>query len=227
MQNELSSFEQFLATQKTAIPYGDFVLNIFIAATLAAILRILYVRHGRSISNREAFATNFVLLTVITVLIISIVKSSLALSLGLVGALSVIRFRTAIKEPEELTYLFLCIAIGLGLGASQVVITIIAFAIICLLILLFNFVNQTKTNLSLLQIVLSDSSGVSSQDLVDCIKKYCSSVSLSRYTESPSNLEMYLYITIDSYRDMDDMRAAIKNLHPNSEISFLENAMVC
>ena len=58
------------------------------------------------------------LITMTTMLIISIVKSSLALSLGLVGALSVIRFRAAIKEPEELTYLFLTIAIGLGFGAK-------------------------------------------------------------------------------------------------------------
>ncbi len=56
------------------------------------------------------------MLTVITLLVISIVKSSLALSLGLVGALSIVRFRTAIKDPEELIYLFFSIAIGLGMG---------------------------------------------------------------------------------------------------------------
>ena len=52
-------------------------------------------------------------------IIITIVKSSIALSLGLVGALSIVRFRAAIKEPEELTFLFICIAIGVGLGAGQ------------------------------------------------------------------------------------------------------------
>ena len=54
-----------------------------------------------------------------TLLVISVVKSSLALSLGLVGALSIVRFRTPIKEPEELAYIFLAIAIGLALGADQ------------------------------------------------------------------------------------------------------------
>ena len=52
-------------------------------------------------------------------IIITIVKSSLALSLGLVGALSIVRFRTAIKDPEELSFLFISIAIGLGMGANQ------------------------------------------------------------------------------------------------------------
>lgn len=59
-----------------------------------------------------------------------IVKSSLALTLGLVGALSIVRFRTAIKEPEELMFLFLAIAIGLGVGADQRWLTVVGTAII-------------------------------------------------------------------------------------------------
>jgi hypothetical protein len=62
------------------------------------------------------------MITMTTMLIITIVKASLALSLGLVGALSIVRFRAAIKEPEELAYLFLAIAIGLDFGAGQRVI---------------------------------------------------------------------------------------------------------
>ena len=60
-----------------------------------------------------------------TTIVITIVKSSLALSLGLVGALSIVRFRAAIKEPEELVYLFLIISTGLGCGAGQIKITFI------------------------------------------------------------------------------------------------------
>jgi hypothetical protein len=62
--------------------------------------------------------------------VIAVVQSSLALSLGLVGALSIIRFRTPIKEPEELAYLFLAIGLGLGLGANQRLITVLVFAVI-------------------------------------------------------------------------------------------------
>ena len=71
---------------------------------------------------QKEFSKNFVVLGVTTTIVIMIVKSSLALSLGLVGALSIVRFRAAIKEPEELVYLFLIIAIGLGCGANQLVI---------------------------------------------------------------------------------------------------------
>ena len=69
-----------------------------------------------------------------TLLVISVVKSSLALSLGLVGALSIVRFRTPIKEPEELAYIFLAIAVGLALGADQREVASIALPVILIII---------------------------------------------------------------------------------------------
>ena len=95
------------------------VISLALAAVLGSILGQVYIRFGHSLSNRKLFARNFLVLVVTTTLIISIVRSSLALSLGLVGALSIVRFRAAIKEPEELAFLFLAISIGLGLGAGQ------------------------------------------------------------------------------------------------------------
>jgi len=71
------------------------------------------------LSNKKDFSKIFIPLCLATTLIITIVKSSIALSLGLVGALSIVRFRAAIKEPEELIYLFLIIAIGLAFGSNQ------------------------------------------------------------------------------------------------------------
>ncbi|MCI0696355.1 DUF4956 domain-containing protein [candidate division KSB1 bacterium] len=89
------------------------------SAVLAYLLSLVYAQYGHALSNRKMFARNFVMITMTTMLIITIVKASLALSLGLVGALSIVRFRAAIKEPEELAYLFLAIGIGLGFGADQ------------------------------------------------------------------------------------------------------------
>ncbi|MDA7448584.1 DUF4956 domain-containing protein [Planktomarina temperata] len=103
-------------------------INISLVSTLsallasmvsAAILRKAYMSYGKSMNNREYFGNIFILLAVTTCSVIIIVKYSLALSLGLVGALSIVRFRAAIKEPEELVYLFLVIALGLSFGSSQ------------------------------------------------------------------------------------------------------------
>jgi hypothetical protein len=88
--------------------------------------RFLYRRYARTLSNREGFSAVFPLLTLAVILVIFVVKSSLALSLGLVGALSIVRFRAAIKEPEEIVYLFFCIAVGLALGAEYLSLAIAA-----------------------------------------------------------------------------------------------------
>ena len=109
--------------------YPDLAINLIIAAILALILERVFVSYSQTINNKKVFSKNFILIATTTAFIISIVKSSLALSLGLVGALSIIRFRTAIKEPEEISYLFICIGIGLGLGAGYKLITIMGISI--------------------------------------------------------------------------------------------------
>jgi len=116
--------------------HSQFILNALLAAFLSWCLSIYYTKYGKAIGNRSKFSNNFMLLALTTMLIIYIVKSSIALSLGLVGALSIVRFRAAIKDPEELTYLFLVIGIGLGMGANQAGITILAFVLIMALLIL-------------------------------------------------------------------------------------------
>ena len=116
--------------------YPELALNLIIAALLAWLLEFIFINYSNSINNKKVFSKNFVIIATTTAFIISIVKSSLALSLGLVGALSIIRFRTAIKEPEEISYLFICIGIGLGLGANYKLITIMAILLIIILIII-------------------------------------------------------------------------------------------
>lgn len=95
------------------------VIYLILGGVLSLYLRWLYGRYGAAASDSQAITRVFPLLTIVTTAVIAVVKSSLALSLGLVGALSIVRFRSAIKEPEELVYLFLCIAVGLSLGAEK------------------------------------------------------------------------------------------------------------
>ena len=101
---------------------------------------------SKSWSNRFQFSNLLPILALTVFLVISIVKSSLALSLGLVGALSIVRFRTPIKEPEELLYLFIAIAVGLGLAANQTILTVIIFIFLILLILTISNKKLVKEN---------------------------------------------------------------------------------
>jgi len=106
------------------------LINLGLVLVLGQVLAWHYLRFSVVLTNKRKFARVFVFIAATTMLVISVVQSSLALSLGLVGALSIIRFRTPIKEPEELAYLFLAIGLGLGLGAGQYLVTVLSFAVI-------------------------------------------------------------------------------------------------
>ncbi len=132
--------EKYIEEFNNNIPFDEFLLNILVVALLVSLLRWFYIRYGNAISNRRKFSANFLPLALGTLLIIMIVKSSIALSLGLVGALSIVRFRAAIKDPEELTYLFFAIGLGLAGGANQPVLAIVAFAIITFLLFIHKLI---------------------------------------------------------------------------------------
>ena len=118
------------------ISFSSLVLSLATSLICAYIIKLMYLKYAKTIHNKENFSDVFVLLSITTTTVITVVKFSLALSLGLVGALSIVRFRAAIKEPEELVYLFLIIGIGLAAGSSQYlvafVLTFSAFLIIVL-----------------------------------------------------------------------------------------------
>ena len=111
--NSPSAWDDLLkAFQPSTVPNAPAVLSIavymIIGGLLTLYIRFLYRRCNSSFSGSDSVARIFPLLTMVTIGVIAVVKSSLALSLGLVGTLSIVRFRVAIKEPEELVYLFLC-----------------------------------------------------------------------------------------------------------------------
>ena len=129
--NSVSDFskqqlENFFLNSNVEINVGNFIIAIILSAILAFLIKLTYVKISKSLNDKEHFSETFVPLAIITTLVITVVKFSLALSLGLVGALSIVRFRAAIKEPEELVYLFFIIGIGLAAGANQFFIAIIA-----------------------------------------------------------------------------------------------------
>ena len=137
--NGEQTFQQFLTNQSVQIDVPSFAMNLLLAAFLGFLLSRAYERFGDSLSNRRLFARNFVLLAVTTMLIISIVKSSLALSLGLVGALSIVRFRTPVKDARDLVFVFAAIAIGMACGTQFHVFAAIFTAFVAGLVLVFYY----------------------------------------------------------------------------------------
>lgn len=217
-------WQQFLSPPVVEVNVVTVLVNLALAAALAGIMSVLYVKYGRSLSNRRLFARNFFLLACTTTLIITIVKSSLALSLGLVGALSIVRFRSAIKEPEELSYLFLTIAIGLGLGADQREITLAAFGLIGVFIVLVGMYCKDDAHENLmLRVATRDPNQTSLQSIAQALNDTCAAVSLRRFDERSEGLEACFTVEFDDYEQLENSRRELLSLDDSLDISFIDN----
>jgi hypothetical protein len=217
MQIEESLRELFVnPTAIASLP--KLVMSLALAAILGLVLGEAYVRFGHSLSNRRAFARNFLMLTVTTTLIISIVRSSLALSLGLVGALSIVRFRAAIKEPEELAFLFLAISTGLGLGAGQPIITVAALVVILGLLAIRSFSNQQPDQPNLYLTVASPAAAtLDANQIMQALTVEGAKASLKRFDRTPDQFEAVLSGRFQSSFQPGKLHSALANVEPASE----------
>ena len=224
--NKIETFEQYLTTQSTGLPLLGFILNLILAAFLAWVVSLVYQRYANSISNKKAFSNNFVILAMVTMVIIAVVKSSLALSLGLVGALSIVRFRSAIKEPEELIYLFISICIGLGLGADQRVITIVAILIIILVIILLKKRANDKSEYFNLYLTISTANkdNLDIKDITKILSDNCTSVDIKRFDETENMFEISTYIEFTDFEKVTQIKKKIQEINPTLSFSFIDTA---
>ncbi|MGD2087766.1 MAG: DUF4956 domain-containing protein [Candidatus Aminicenantes bacterium] len=218
------SFKEFLVSHSVDLSLTGVLFNLLLAALLGSILSWVYIRYGRSLSNRRILGKILMPITMTTMLIITIVKSSLALSLGLVGALSIVRFRTAIKEPEELSYLFLAIGIGLGLGADQRLITTVSILIILLFIILRSFKGKKKDRQNLfLTVNCTEPAAVSLEKITAILEKHATLVNLKRFDETPHVLEAFFQVEFKDFQQLTKTKEEIKNAGKGISISFLDN----
>ncbi|MCP4566319.1 MAG: DUF4956 domain-containing protein [FCB group bacterium] len=221
---KLETFQDFFTTQNIQVEMLGFIVNLLLTALLAYSLGKMYVRFGTSLSNRSMFAKNFLLLATTTMLVITIVKSSLALSLGLVGALSIVRFRAAIKEPEELSYLFFAIAIGLGFGANQRLISIVAFLLIAGMILIRKSANKPSKQQNLhLTVSTVDRSNIEVKNVVSLLEKNCTMVNMVRLDEAKNSLEVSFQLEFANYEKLENTRSALRQLDDSIQISFMDH----
>ena len=219
----MGAIEKYLAETQDSIPIFEFIVNFLLTFICSWILSKVYKTYGTSISDRSLFSKNFIFISLTTMLIITIIKSSLALSLGLVGALSIIRFRTAIKEPEELMFLFISIALGLGFGANQTFITLIGYVLIIIAIVLLSNTSENKfeKNNMLIEIT-SNNKLIQINDIKKIIMDNSKEVELKRYDRNSENIE-YIFIAklVDSIH-LENIDQEVTKLDPGIKISFID-----
>jgi uncharacterized membrane protein YhiD involved in acid resistance len=217
----MNNLSTFFASSAPA----TFVINLLLAAVLALGVGWYYERFGMALANRKKFAYLLPVLSMTTALVISVIKSSLALSLGLVGALSIVRFRAAIKEPEELLYLFIAIAIGLAVGADQRLIAIAG----ALLILAFSLARALLTrkpqraNLYFtIQVDNADESSGLFTKINTLLLEHVPVADLRRVDSHERAWQSTYYIDCPDAATLTRLMDSLKQTVPGCEISFIQ-----
>jgi hypothetical protein len=210
-------------TNPAPLSLTTLLINLLLSLILATALAWYYTRYGNSLSNRVKFAQTLPLLTMTTVLIISVVKSSLALSLGLVGALSIVRFRTAIKEPEELIYLFMAIGIGLGMGADQRWPTLLALGVMLAYLGLRTILTQKSQPANLYLNVSTPRGEETFAHIKDVLLQHTLSADLRRLDTNSTFLQATFLIACPNDTALAGLMEALHTQFPEGECSFVDH----
>jgi hypothetical protein len=223
-QDASSIVEEFFSSQASNLELTTFVINLVLAAICSYILSLVYIHWGASLTNRRKFASNFMLMTITTTFIILVVRSSVALSLGLVGALSIVRFRTAVKEAEELAYLFFAIGLGIGLGDNQRLITLLALAAGIVIIGSLKLFRKSQADVNLYLTVASHNPNkVELEEVMRALQAHTSKLRLLRFDEGPEMMETSFLVEFKKVSNLNGARAALRALSDSVEITFLDN----
>ena len=121
----------------TSLSILDMVIAIVLAFGIGMFIFLVYKKTYSGVMYSSSFGTTLVALTMITTIVILAVTSNVVLSLGMVGALSIVRFRTAIKEPLDIAFLFWSIAVGIILAAGMIPLAVIGSIVIGVILLVF------------------------------------------------------------------------------------------
>ncbi|TMO84349.1 DUF4956 domain-containing protein [Pseudoalteromonas spongiae] len=211
-----------------SVQLAALVLNLLIGFVMASIIGVHFRKYASAFCNRQDFSRLFPLLMLSVILIITVVKASLALALGLVGALSIVRFRTPIKEPEELLYLFLNIGVAVALGAGQTLAAVVACFVTLFLI---GWVkkrddkSKQENGLFLSLNFISDQSLKDTQlvsQLKSLLSEHAVRIELRRIDIADNRFDANFFISVSDESQIDLCMKALSNAFSGINISLLE-----
>ena len=139
-----------LAAEFKSIVPGDLFIALGLGFLVGAVIALVYKRTYRGVLYSPSFAITLIMLTLITTPVVMCIKSDIALSMGMVGALSIVRFRTAVKDPMDTAYMFWALTMGILLGAGLHLVALIVVLCIAVLMFVLTFVSFANPNSYLL-----------------------------------------------------------------------------
>ena len=191
--NFLSGFS--LSSQNLTLP--NVLISLGIAFLLGMVIYFIYKKTYRGVLYSHSFNLSLIMLSMVTTLVIMCISSAPALSLGMVGALSIVRFRTAVKDPMDTVYMFWAIAVGITVGANFILFSIIGTLVIAVILLVLSFTsNQTGQNY-LLVVHYDDRYA---KEVTNAVNKMVPRYRLKSKTATRNGVEMTLELRLQGNR---------------------------
>ena len=211
-------FKSSFLENVNAIPVFDMVLTMVLAFSVGLFIFFIYKKCYAGVMYSASFGGTLIGLTMVTALVILAVTSNIVLSLGMVGALSIVRFRTAIKEPSDIVFLFWAIAAGIVLAAGLIPLAIFGSLLIGLILLVFSN-HKSFDRLYILVIHCTDSDAEkASREFVQCnVKK----LSLKSKSVAPGCIELNYEVRLkDADTDFINALAELPGISHTVMVSY-------
>ena len=220
--DSINTIKDFISPDFNQVHLIPTIFNFLICVLMSFVTREVYIRRSYSLTGKMHLGSIIPILSTVVFLVIIIVKSSLALSLGLVGALSIVRFRTPIKEPEELVYLFLAIAIGLGYASGQTLITSILVVAILIMITFWLSNLQIEKTSEYNLVINWKLPELSFDTLSEKLAEVSHSLKLVRLDRSSSGNTAVMLVVPYANTSLDSLTKKLMTLDSELSISFFE-----
>ena len=197
-------------------------IGIILGCILCTLVLAVYVFvvykwiHKNEFYNKN-FNLSLIALAVITAAVILTIQSNIVVSLGMVGALSIVRFRTAIKDPLDLVFLFWSIGIGIICGAGFTAIAVVTS--VALTVVIFIFTNMRGVKESQLLVINADSLAIEDK-VMEIVEEYCEYVHLRAKTISKQDMNLAIEVKIEEQKEMMD---ELVKLEAITSLSLLEH----
>ena len=196
----------------------DMGLALILAFGLGLFIFLVYKKTFSGVMYSSSFGVTLVALTMITTMVILAVTSNVVLSLGMVGALSIVRFRTAIKEPLDIAFLFWSIAVGIVLAAGMIPLAVIGSVVIGVILLVF--VNQ-KSHCDPYMVILQCENHDSEKQAVDFLRQRTRRCVVKSKTVQKDSVELNLEVRLkDENTDIVNALAGLTGVHSAVLVSY-------
>jgi hypothetical protein len=200
---------------------GGFAWNLVLGGILALAIRELFLRFSAAPGDRSQLGNLFPLFTLGTILVLTVVQASIPLSLGLLGALSVVRFRSAIKTPEELVYLLFCVAVGLSLGAQHRLLSIAAVVVVGAFVLIRSRFDDPVAERSFLLSMSGDAAvffGAENGPVLDRLSAMVRGLELHRLDRDGDRVELRTLVSVQG-GDVEGFLSQVRAAFPGFEVA--------